>query len=91
VKSPFITTSDAAEYLLFTKSDGTPDLARLHQFLLRYRLTVRTVKRGRSTLINKASLDAHLNRQQRVSHAAQSAAGRSTNPVMSHDRAEGAR
>lgn len=61
--SPFITSADAATYLLFLQPNGQPDLVRLHQFLGRYRLTIRTVKRGRSVLIDKASLDAHLERQ----------------------------
>lgn len=67
--SPFITSADAAAYLLFVRPNGQPDLVRLHQFLARYRLTIRTVRRGRSVLIDRASLEAHLNRQQAVGNS----------------------
>lgn len=56
--------SDAASYLLFTNADGQPNLDRLRHFLRRY--AIETVKRGASTLVVKASLEAHLNRQQPV-------------------------
>jgi hypothetical protein len=87
VTSPFITTAAAARYLLLT-DDGTdtgrPDLVRLHKFLSRYRLTIETVKRGSTTLVDKASLDAHLRRRQ--SHASHSARRPSVNPVKGVER-----
>lgn len=61
--SPYLTTREVATLCRIEKRDGSPDINETLRFLKHYQ--IETVKRGRTVLVDKASLDAHLHRQNR--------------------------
>lgn len=67
--SPYLTTREVAVICRIEKKDGSPDINETLRFLRLYQIA--TVKRGRTVLVDRDDLFAHLNRQQRVlqSHA----------------------
>jgi hypothetical protein len=61
VTSPYLTTREVAIFCRIEKKDGTPDINETLRFLRLYQ--IETVKRGRSVLVDKDSLMAHLSRR----------------------------
>lgn len=58
IRSPWLTTYEAAVYLRFEKADGTPDRKSCVRFLHTHKVPMR--RRGATLLIHRDDLDSAL-------------------------------